>query len=306
MDMDTAPARTDLIGTDDLKVLAMRSDRKGIVRMGAHLLIIAAAGWMVTLAGGTAWLLAAWVPYGIALAFLFSPLHECVHRTAFRTRRLNDLAAAICGFILLLPANSFRCFHFAHHRYTNDPQRDPELAAEKPQTVTQYAIAMTGFGSYWWPQIRDLVMHAAGRADEPWIGVRRRRKIVTEAKLHLLTYSIIAGAALATGSTLVLTLWILPVMIGMVFLRLFLLAEHAGCDLVDNMLANTRTTLTSSAVKFLTWNMPYHCEHHLYPAVPFHNLPKLHALVGHRIQTVSPGYLHFHRQFLKLAARRSP
>ncbi len=303
--MDTAPARTDLIGADDLKALAMRSDRKGIVRMGAHLLIIAAAGWMVTLAGGTAWLLAAWVPYGIALAFLFSPLHECVHRTAFRTRRLNDLAAVICGFMLLLPASSFRCFHFAHHRYTNDPHRDPELAAEKPQTVKHYAITMTGLGSYWWPQIRDLVTHAAGRADEPWIDARQRQKIVTEARLHLLAYAIIAAAALVLGSTLILTLWILPIMIGMVFLRLFLLAEHTGCAPTSDMLANTRTTLTSSAVKFLAWNMSYHCEHHLYPAVPFHNLPQLHALAGHRVQTVSPGYMSFHRQFLNLAARLS-
>mgnify|MGYP003345827675 CR=1 FL=1 len=32
---------------------------------------------------------------------------------------------------------------------------------------------------------------------------------------------------------------------------------------------------------FLYWNMHYHIEHHMYPLVPFFNLPKLHAALKH-------------------------
>jgi fatty acid desaturase len=37
--------------------------------------------------------------------------------------------------------------------------------------------------------------------------------------------------------------------------------------------------------------MPYHAEHHAYPAVPFHALPALHARVRERIEHLEPGYV---------------
>lgn len=39
------------------------------------------------------------------------------------------------------------------------------------------------------------------------------------------------------------------------------------------------------------WNMPYHAEHHAYPAVPFHALPSLHRHVVERLATGEPGYI---------------
>jgi fatty acid desaturase len=38
------------------------------------------------------------------------------------------------------------------------------------------------------------------------------------------------------------------------------------------------------------WNMPFHAEHHLFPAVPFHRLPALHDQIGNRFSHVEPGY----------------
>ena len=62
------------------------------------------------------------------------------------------------------------------------------------------------------------------------------------------------------------------------------------CSEDRNGLTNTRTTLTSWPVRFLMWNMPYHAEHHLYPAVPLHRLPDLHRLIADRLRHVTPGY----------------
>ena len=68
----------------------------------------------------TTWMLpAAWL-YGTTLVFLFAPLHETVHYTAFRSRSLNRAVSAVCGWILLLPPRYFRAFHLEHHRYTQD------------------------------------------------------------------------------------------------------------------------------------------------------------------------------------------
>src|SRR3546814_7261254 len=79
---------------------------------------------------GDSWALApALLAHGIVLVFLFAPLHETIHRTAFRRRALNDAVARVAGFLLVLPADYFRAFHLQHHRFTQDRRRDPELAA---------------------------------------------------------------------------------------------------------------------------------------------------------------------------------
>ena len=75
--------------------------------------------------------------------------------------------------------------------------------------------------------------------------------------------------------------------------------EHAGCALSDNMYENTRTTYTNAAVRLLAWQMPYHVEHHAFPAVPFHALSQVNALVRDRIEVSAPGYLALHRALIR-------
>jgi fatty acid desaturase len=59
------------------------------------------------------------------------------------------------------------------------------------------------------------------------------------------------------------------------------------------MFANSRTTFTARAVRWLAWNMPYHAEHHAMPSVPFHRLPELHALTRSELRCTERGYLRF-------------
>jgi fatty acid desaturase len=66
--------------------LATRSDLRGLGQLGLHVAALLATGWVVWLARGSAWLPASMLPYGILLVFLFAPLHETIHRTAFQNR----------------------------------------------------------------------------------------------------------------------------------------------------------------------------------------------------------------------------
>jgi fatty acid desaturase len=56
------------------------------------------------------------------------------------------------------------------------------------------------------------------------------------------------------------------------------LAEHALTLRIDRLTA-TRTVLSNRAVSALMLNLNYHTAHHLYPAVPWYNLPRLHRLL---------------------------
>ncbi len=291
--------RRDLLNAKEMLQLSERSNHQGILQLVVHLLAIVGGAMFVWASYGTWWVILAWLVYGIFLAFVFAPLHECIHGTAFRSRFLNNVCASFAGFLLFLPANYFRLFHFAHHRYTNDPNLDPELKTSKPDTIWKYLWAMTGIGSYWWPQLRTIALHSCGKVNESFIPKSRIPKIVRESRFHAIAYISIAIVSILTQNTWVLIFWIIPALMGMVGLRLFLLAEHTGCEISSNMFRNTRTTLTNLVLNRLAWNMPYHSEHHLFPSVPFHRLPALHVHVKHRIQTISPGYSKFHKEFVQ-------
>jgi len=60
-------------------------------------------------------------------------------------------------------------------------------------------------------------------------------------------------------------------------LILFGYNQHAG--LTENVLdhrLNTRTFHLNPVGRFIYWNMNYHLEHHMFPMVPYHALPRLH------------------------------
>ena len=118
-----------------------------------------------------------------------------------------------------------------------------------------------------------------------------RRPLIVEARAYLAVYVAVAAASVLAGSPAALLLWIVPYLVGQAFLRPYLLAEHTGCPTTRDCLTNTRTTLTLSPVRLFAWNMPYHAEHHAYPAVPFHALPRLHERVRGEIANLEPGYV---------------
>jgi len=275
--------------------LFVRSDRKGLLQLAVHAGLLALTGFLLGFSTGTGWLLPAMALHGIVLAFLFSPLHECIHRTAFESRWINDAVASVCGFLLLLPKEYFRAFHLTHHQHTQDPERDPELATPKPTTAGEYLWYLSAW-PYWQERVVTLVRHAGGDVTESFIPANRRPVIVGEARLHLMLYSAIGAWALYSETSLILIYWIVPVVLGQPFLRAFLLAEHTGCPLTSDMLRNSRTTRTNFLVKALAWNMPYHAEHHAWAAVPFHALPRAHARLKKSIPHQAAGYVTLHRE----------
>jgi fatty acid desaturase len=227
--------------------------------------------------------------HGVVLIFLFAPLHETIHRTAFHSRALNDAVAFVIGVLLVLPREYFRAFHFAHHRFTQEAT-DPELAIPKPASVPQFLWCVSGL-PYWIAGFRGLFKRAAGTLNEPFYATDRvRRSVIVEARWVLAIYAVALIGSIATGSTILLWYWVIPALLGQPVLRLYLLAEHSGCPRTQDMLENSRTTYTNALVRLLAWNMPFHAEHHGWPSIPFHALPQANALIRGRLRKTAPGY----------------
>ncbi len=294
--MEDFVAPNDPLDRARVRVLSERSDAKGFARLAAHLAILAVTGTLVWLSQGTWWLMApAMVVHGIAVAFLFTGHHEMIHRTAFESRRLNDGIAFITGFLVFYPAFYFRLFHYAHHRHTQDPERDPELVVPQPTTPGAYVWWAIGI-PYWHRRFGTSFIHAfTARAKQPFVRDSEVAGCVTEARWMWAGYIAIAAVSVALGSWAAVVYWLGPILLGQPFLRLYLMAEHTGCASGPDMIANTRTTLTNPIIRLLAWNMPYHTEHHVYPSVPFHALPRLHEDMKPHLQVVDPGYVAVHR-----------
>lgn len=284
------------LSAEQRAALTGRRNGPGLLRLAVHGGAIAGLGGLI-LAGLPFWPLLL-VPQGILIVFLFTLLHECVHETAFATPWLNRAIAAIAGFLVIVPATWFRYFHFAHHRHTHDPDNDPELMSPKPETVWQYAKYLSGI-PLWIGMGRTILLNAARPSTEPYVPEKGRRKVHDEARITLALYGGLAGGSIALGTDALLWIWVIPALLGQPLLRAYLLAEHARCPHVANMLENTRTTFTTALVRFVAWNMPYHAEHHAYPAVPFHRLPQFHEVVRDHLRTTERGYGRFHRRFVE-------
>lgn len=279
----------------ELVALKATANGPGLLRLAFHFGWLAATSAVILLAPNAWILLPALLLHGIALIFLFSLEHECIHGTAFRDARLNTALAEAAGFLLLLPPRYFRYFHFAHHRHTQDAARDPELASPRPRNAGEYLRYLTGL-PYWRAQISMLFGAVFGRADYAFVPQNGRATLILEARAYLAAYAALALASLWQGWTWPLFLWIVPALIGQPFLRAYLLAEHAACPLVADMLANTRTTFASRLVNLLAWNMPHHTAHHALPVVPFHRLPALTAHLQRHLKSTADGYVDAHRQ----------
>lgn len=280
----------DRLDPNILKALNARSDLKGVTRWLSHVLVLAALAVLIAAIPYGPWLVPALAGYGALLIFLFAPLHECIHRTAFRSRWLNDGAALLSGAVLILPPGYFREFHFAHHCHTQDAEKDPELSAAKPDSLGAYLWLISGL-SYWRERITTTLRHGFGQVDEAFIPERKRPAIIREARFYLLLYAAAIAATVAGISSAIALYWLAPALLGQPALRLFLLAEHGGCPPLADMLKNSRTTRSNAFVRWFAWNMPYHAEHHAYPGLPFHALPAAHSHLAAVIEIQAGGYL---------------
>jgi fatty acid desaturase len=278
-----------------LRELSVRSDLQGLIRAASHYGVITVMGaliWLVSSRYGIVWALPLIVAQSYFVAFLFMVVHETAHKTAFRSRGLNLVLGHLSSFAVFLPYEYYCLFHWDHHRYTQDPARDPELLSVPiPRSDTQLAIAYTGLRQVAF-RVGLLLRHAfTGNARSPWIPESKRHVIVREARLYVAGYVVLLLASLVLHTSILLWVWVVPVLIGQSFLRPYLYAEHTGCERTRSAFQNTRTTYTGIFVKWFAWNMPYHVEHHAYPSIPFHALPKLNQIVADQIVYRGPGYI---------------
>ena len=210
-------------------------------------------------------------------------------------------------FVYGVPPTFFRYSHATHHTYTQIRGRDPDMVLPRQSTIWDYiyyvsAIPFFKRNAMWFIRQAFGSVHADQRYFLP---DNEFPRVYREARIFLALYAAIAIAAIAAGSIAPLIYWIIPRLVGEPLMRWVRVAEHAECPEVPDLRRNTRSTKAPRWFNLLFWNMAYHAEHHLFPKVPFHALPRLHDAVGDQAHPVGESYLQVHATVLDRLSHQS-
>jgi MocE subfamily Rieske [2Fe-2S] domain protein len=232
---------------------------------------------------GTWWAIVPFLLYGAIYASSSdSRWHECGHGTAFKSDWLNNALYEIASFMVLRESVPWRWSHSRHHSDTIIIGRDPEIAVPRPPNL--FALFLSFFDLKEMPiYFRHVLLHSIGRLtpeEKTFIPESEYGKVFFRARIYLLIYLSVIGLAIYTRSILPLIFIGLPNIYGSWLYHIYGYTQHAG--LAENVLdhrLNCRTLYVNPIHRYLYWNMFYHVEHHMFPLVPYYNLPKLHQLV---------------------------
>lgn len=292
----------------DMKELMKREDgpaiRDTIIWLG---LMVVFAGFGIWF-WGSLWAIPFFLAYGVLYGSASdSRWHECSHGTAFKTQWMNTVVYQIACFMIMRNPVTWRWSHTRHHTDTVIVGRDPEIAVMRPPDLFRLVLNFFGILDAW-HAIIDMIRNAAGvmsEAEKTFVPESEQPKAIRAARIWVLIYAATIAAAFAMGSILPLMLIGLPRLYGAWHHVLTGLLQHGG--LADNVIdhrLNSRTVYMNPISRFIYWNMNYHVEHHMFPMVPYHALPKLHAMIRHDLPAPNQSMLDGYREMLPAFIRQ--
>ena len=267
----------------DMKELMKRRDGPGIRDTALYY------GAMIVLAALTirlwpsGW---AWVPF-LGYAVLYgsgsdSRWHEAGHGTAFKTPWMNSVVYHVACFMLFRNPVIWRWSHARHHTDTIIVGRDPEIVTMRPPAILKVLLLFVGYHQF--EGFRAMFRYAAGglnEAEKTFVPDHERGDAAKIARIWVGVVTVTVLTAVAMQSVLPLLLvGVGPSVFGSWHFVMTGLLQHTGMadNVIDHRL-NTRTIYMNPVSRFIYLNMNYHVEHHMFPMVPYHALPKLHERI---------------------------
>ena len=285
------------VEAETLNRLMERSDLRGWIQTIPHLglfFLTAALAYAVFLnvsAGNWYWsvplLFLALFAHGTMGPFMgLIAIHELQHRTVFRTRWLNEFFEKVYAFISWSDYIWYQESHRRHHRATCFKAADGEIVLPQRFHLRHPAFWISILGWYpkaTWQRLQRTWQHANGIVEGEWYrhvlpetDVRLRRRHRNWARMLLLGHGLLVVLFVLTGHWFLIVVFTIGTQYCGWLGFLTAVPQHLGMDPeIPDFRENSRTFTCSPLLGFYYWNMQYHAEHHMYPAVPFHKLPAL-------------------------------
>lgn len=219
---------------------------------------------------------------------LFILMHEGAHQRLSKNSTLNEfLSDFFAAYPLFIKTNGYRLNHLAHHKYLNtdsDPDwvrkgKSPDWTFPKEKEKFGWLLFrnLVGFG------IIEMFMTVIVLSDIRFTDfLKNIRKTYLTHLLRLSYYSILALTV--TGFDLwieFVCFWLVPYFVLLpLFNRVRSIAEHFGLK-NEHSLNQSRNVRGSRLQNFFfgPHQVNFHLDHHLFPSVPFYNLPELNKVL---------------------------
>lgn len=245
-----------------------------------------------------------WFIISTRLYAMYSLIHEAIHYSITRNKMLNDtIAQLFLGFPLLISLQAMRKTHLAHHKYLQT-ENDPEMKHleytefQFPKTNRQLVqlllldVSGINFVYYKLVKLLNLIIHF-------------NKSRLTDVSDILIFTGVIGNAFYFNFAADLFLYWLIPyATFYQVLNRIRLSTEHFNID--KNNSFKTRSVIPSFLERciFTPYNLGYHLEHHLYPGIPFYNLPEVHhKLIKHPAYmenaVIQTSYIHVLKDFKK-------
>jgi len=300
------------IDKDVMRQLMKTSDWQGLKQCGLQWGLFFTTGTLAYLAylnvDMTNWfwsvplvLLALFV-HGTFMPFMgYVSVHELSHKTPFKTKSLNEFFLYAYGFLTWADPVWFRPSHVKHHQVTVHTNLDGEV--ELPMKLN-FDKAFWRNALFFNPDLLKynlnvFLQFARGELHGEW-----HQFVMPEEDKRLRRLHRNYARFVLIGHLCLFTFFLLS---GLWFLVFLVTLPHAYCNWlgvlcgtpqhygmrpnVSDFRLCCRTYTCSRFVGFLYWNMQYHIEHHMFPAVPFFNLPKLRKAIEHDLPPAPHGLL---------------
>lgn len=266
---------------------------------------------LVLSVGGSAWSYYRWQNGGLStLAFdiiaiigviviaalqhrLSGLAHDASHFTLFKNRLANELASDILlMFPLMAMTQKFRNTHNGHHRFVNDPERDPDLRRlqghephpfpmPKAKFVFRYVVKGLWLPDLWrylYGQAKNA--NAADGDDTPELRTVYRFRIgrMMRGCYWLSVFAIIHSLH---AWPIFFLFWVVPLLTAYpIFMQLREIAHHSNAP-DDGELTNSRVfrvnPILNAAV--FPYGQDFHVTHHMFAMLPHYNMAKAHAVL---------------------------
>lgn len=201
---------------------------------------------------------------GIVTYFFFSVVHDSAHGAISSNKRVNDTLGAI-GMVFFGPLATIRlaCWiHMQHHRFSNDPEKDPDYFGHKIDIFTP--LRWLNFDYYY---TKFFLQHSGSM----------RKKLAPRLILQVVfVVAVVAFASVYGYGLEIVMLWLLPTRISSaLFVMMFVYLPHAPFFATakedEYQASNIRVGWEWLLTPLMAYQN-YHLAHHLYPRVPFYRL----------------------------------
>lgn len=230
-----------------------------------------------------------WFLIACAMSGLTILMHDGNHGLLFKKQFLNRWIGFLCGLPGLVAVSAYRSIHLQHHRklHTDEDPDNIETAAKKSMPLVLFYYVFFVIGTYLY---LPFVAYTG-------FTLANRRVKIDIAVEYVMMAAIIIGLFLVFPASLIVQVWLIPLLIAAQISNVRGLTEH-GMTTGGSPFTDTRTVISNRFVSFMMCNLNYHLEHHLFPGIPWYNLPGLHNILQEEYRKAGASVYRSYTQFL--------